>query len=153
MASNDNTGSTTLGTGSDGGGTRGTTTIADTVVATIAGIAVRETEGIYAVGGGTTRALGSVRDKVARTPAHGRGVKVEVGETEAAIDVDIVVEYGESISDIAKEIRSGVTDAVETMTGLKVVEINIKVLDVHVPGEDADEDEDEDSGGKSDRVR
>ncbi|WP_329166117.1 Asp23/Gls24 family envelope stress response protein [Streptomyces sp. NBC_01267] len=152
MASNDNADSAGPGTSSGGGGTRGTTTIADTVVATIAGIAVRETDGIYAVGGSASRALGSVRDRVSKSPAHSRGIKVEVGETEAAIDLDVVVEYGESISDIAKEIRSGVTDAVETMTGLKVVEINIKVLDVHVPGADDDSD-DEDSGGRSVRAR
>ncbi|WP_327297355.1 MULTISPECIES: Asp23/Gls24 family envelope stress response protein [unclassified Streptomyces] len=133
-------------------GTRGTTTIADTVVATIAGIAVRETDGIYAVGGSTSRALGSVRDRVSKSPSPSRGIKVEVGEKQAAIDLEIIVEYGEPIADAAKEIRSRVTDAVETMTGLEVVEINIKVLDVHLAGSDEDEDEDEDRGGGA-RVR
>ncbi|WP_328540314.1 Asp23/Gls24 family envelope stress response protein [Streptomyces sp. NBC_00344] len=132
--------------------TRGTTTIADSVVATIAGIAVRETDGVYAVGGGASRALGSVRDRVSRSSSPGRGVKVEVGETQAAIDVEIVVEYGEPIADAAKDIRAHVTDAVETMTGLEVVEINISVLDVHVAGSD-DEEEDDEGGGRSSRVR
>ncbi|MEV6791785.1 Asp23/Gls24 family envelope stress response protein [Streptomyces sp. NPDC051320] len=132
--------------------TRGTTTIADTVVATVAGIAVRETQGIYAVGGSASRALGSVRDRVAKSSDPGRGVKVEVGETQAAIDLDVIVEYGEPIADAAKEIRSRVTDAVETMTGLEVVEINISVLDVHLPGSDNERD-DEDSGSRSERVR
>ncbi|WP_328317712.1 Asp23/Gls24 family envelope stress response protein [Streptomyces sp. NBC_00388] len=144
MASNDSTHSTTLGSG-DSGGTRGTTTIADTVVATIAGIAVRETDGVYAVGGSASRAMGSVRDRVSKTPDPSRGVKVEVGETQAAIDVEVIVEYGEPIADAAKEIRTRVTDAVETMTGLEVVEINIKVSDVHLAGPD-DEESDEPSG-------
>ncbi|MET9533820.1 MULTISPECIES: Asp23/Gls24 family envelope stress response protein [unclassified Streptomyces] len=155
MASNDSTGSThstTLGGSGDSGSTRGTTTIADTVVATIAGIAVRETDGVYAVGGSASRAIGSVRDRVSKTPAPSRGIKVEVGETQAAIDVDVIVEYGEPIADAAKEIRTRVTDAVETMTGLEVVEINIKVSDVHLAGPDDDSDDDEDSG-PSGRVR
>ncbi|MFE2378662.1 Asp23/Gls24 family envelope stress response protein [Streptomyces sp. NPDC059398] len=148
MASIESTGSTT----ESGGGTRGTTTIADTVVATIAGIAVRETDGIYAVGGAASRALGSVRDRVSGAPSPSRGVKVEVGETQAAIDLEVIVEYGEPISDAAKEIRNRVTDAVETMTGLEVVEINIKVSDVHLAGDD-DEDEDDEDSGRSARVR
>lgn len=146
-----NADSTNPGMSSGGGGTPGTTIIADTVVATIAGIAVRETDGIYAVGGSTSRALGSVRDKVSKSPDPGRGVKVEVGEKQAAVDVDVIVEYGEPIADAAKDIRGRVTDAVETMTGLEVVEINIKALDVHVPG--SDDDNAEESGGRSDRVR
>ncbi|MFF7340481.1 Asp23/Gls24 family envelope stress response protein [Streptomyces sp. NPDC008163] len=142
MATNES-GGTTL----DGGaaGTRGTTTIADSVVSTIAGIAVRETDGVYSVGKGPSRAIGAVRDKVSRSSDPGRGVKVEVGEKETAIDVDIVVEYGAPILDTARSLRNNVTDAVETMTGLDVVEININVNDVHVPGSDDDEDEDESS--------
>jgi len=147
MASTDISASTPLGTGNGGGqrgtsgGQRGTTTIADNVVATIAGIAARETEGIYALGGSASRALGTVRDRVSRSSDPSRGVKVEVGEKQAAIDLDVIVEYGEPIADAAKEIHSRVTDAVETITGLEVVEINIKVLDVHLPDSD-DEDDD-----------
>lgn len=139
-----------LGTDDAADGTRGTTTIADTVVSTIAGIAVRETEGIHSIGGGASRALGAVKDKMSRSNDPGRGVKVEVGEKQTAIDVDVVVEYGTRIGDTAKDLRDHVTDAVETMTGLEVVEINIRVLDVHVPGSD---EEDEDSGGTSSSSR
>lgn len=135
-----------------GEGTRGTTTIADTVVATIAGIAVRETDGIYAVGGSASRAVGTVRDRVSRSADPSRGVKVEVGEKQTAIDLDVIVEYGEPIADAAKEIRHRVTDAVETMTGLEVVEINIRVLDVHLPGSDK-ESADEESGSRGERVQ
>ncbi|MGW2472540.1 Asp23/Gls24 family envelope stress response protein [Streptomyces sp. NPDC001665] len=143
MATNES-GGTQLDGGA-AGGTRGTTTIADNVVSTIAGIALRETDGVYSVGKGPSRAIGAVRDKVSRSSDPGRGVKVEVGEKQTAIDVDIVVEYGAPILDTARSIRTNVTDAVETMTGLDVVEININVTDVHVPGSDDDEDEDEPS--------
>ncbi|MGQ4485528.1 Asp23/Gls24 family envelope stress response protein [Streptomyces sp. 372A] len=143
MATNESVGGTRL-EGGAAGGTRGTTTIADNVVSAIAGIAVRETDGVYSVGKGPSRALGAVKDKVSRSSDPGRGVKVEVGEKQTAIDVDIVVEYGAPILDTARSLRTDVTDAVETMTGLEVVEININVTDVHVPGAD-DEDEDETS--------
>ncbi|MEU2025122.1 Asp23/Gls24 family envelope stress response protein [Streptomyces sp. NPDC016469] len=151
MATNESVGGTLLDGGA-AGGTRGTTTIADNVVATIAGIAVRETDGVHSVGKGPSRALGAVKDKVSRSSDPGRGVKVEVGEKQTAVDVDIVVEYGAPILDTARSLRTNVTDAVETMTGLEVVEININVTDVHVPGEDDDEDEDETST-RSSRVR
>ncbi|PZT73446.1 MULTISPECIES: Asp23/Gls24 family envelope stress response protein [unclassified Streptomyces] len=138
--------------GGTAGGTRGTTTIANSVVSTIAGIAVRETDGVYSVGKGPTRALGAVKDKVSRSSDPGRGVKVEVGEKQTAVDVDIVVEYGAPVVETAHRIRTQVTDAVETMTGLEVVEININVTDVHVPGSDEDEDEDE-SSSRTSRVQ
>lgn len=143
MATNDSLSGTALSTGGTLGETRGTTVIADTVVSTIAGIAVRETEGIHSLGGGASRALGAVKDKVSRSSDPSRGVKVEVGEKQTALDIDVVVEYGVEILEVAREVRSRVTDAVETMTGLEVVEINIKVLDVHVPGADEGDEESE----------
>ncbi|MEU3223330.1 Asp23/Gls24 family envelope stress response protein [Streptomyces sp. NPDC006976] len=148
MATNESVSGTRLESGSSSGA-RGTTTIADNVVSTIAGIAVRETDGVHSVGSGPSRALGAVKDKVSRSNDPGRGVKVEVGEKQTAIDVDIVVDYGIPILEAAHNIRTHVTDAVETMTGLQVVEININVTDVHVPGSDDDEDEDESSGSTS----
>jgi uncharacterized alkaline shock family protein YloU len=123
--------------------TAGRTTIADSVVATIAGIATREVDGVHAMGGGATRAMGAVRDRVASSDAHTRGVKVEVGEKQAAIDLDVVVLYGTHIAETASDIRGSVTSAVELMTGLEVVEVNINVRDVHVPGDDSDDDEDD----------
>ncbi|MFD4690599.1 Asp23/Gls24 family envelope stress response protein [Streptomyces sp. NPDC058463] len=125
---------------------RGRTTIADNVVATIAGIAIRETDGVHSVGRGAAKALGAVTGRVSGSSGHGRAVKVEVGEKQTAIDVDIEVEYGVPIHELAEQVRTHVTDAVETMTGLEVVEININVFDVHVPDEDEDEgSEDEES--------
>lgn len=122
--------------------TAGKTTIADSVVATIAGIATREVDAVHAMGGGGARAVGAVRDRVARSEDPTRGVKVEVGEKQAALDLDIVVQYGAQIDDAANEIRSDVTRAVERMTGLEVVEININVRDVRLPDDDTDDEDD-----------
>ncbi|MFF4246889.1 Asp23/Gls24 family envelope stress response protein [Streptomyces sp. NPDC001822] len=134
---------------------RGTTTISDNVVSTIAGIAIRETDGVHSVGKGASKALGAVTGRVSGSSGAGRSIKVEVGEKQTAIDVDIEVEYGIPIHELADRIRTHVTDAVETMTGLEVVEININVFDVHIPGDDDDEDEDEQksSRGQSSRVQ
>ncbi|MEU5400222.1 Asp23/Gls24 family envelope stress response protein [Streptomyces sp. NPDC005963] len=126
---------------------RGKTTIADSVIATIAGIAIRETEGVHSIGRGATKAVGAVTGRLSGSSGAGRGVKVEVGEKQTAMDVDVEVEYGIPIHELADQIRVHATDAVETMTGLEVVEININVFDVHVPGDD---DGDGSSGGGSD---
>ena len=69
--------------------------------------------------------------------------KVEVGERQTAVDLDLVVEYGVSVMDVARDVRENVIDAVERITGLEVVEVNITVNDVHLP----DEDETENSTG------
>jgi uncharacterized alkaline shock family protein YloU len=119
----------------------GKTTIADSVVAVIAGIATRDVDGVHTMGGGASRAMGAVRDTVSRSTDFTRGVKVEVGEKQAAIDLDVVVLYGTEIADAATQIRSHVANAVERMTGLEVVEINVNVRDVYIPGEDNDEEE------------
>ncbi|GGL17654.1 Asp23/Gls24 family envelope stress response protein [Streptomyces flaveus] len=121
-------------------GTRGRTTIADGVVEKIAGIAAREVPGINALGGGFTRTMVAVRDRVpGGRSSTGRGVKVEVGEKQTAIDLQVVVEYGISITDVAAEVRENVIAAVERMTGLEVVEVHIAVNDVHLPDEDTPE--------------
>lgn len=121
---------------------RGRTTIADTVVAKIAGMAAREVSGVYALGAGMSRALGVVRERL--TGGSGgvaQGVAVEVGERQAAIDLDVIVEYGVSIPDLAAGIRHNVIDAVEGMCGLEVTEVNINVDDLHLPGDEAAEPE------------
>jgi uncharacterized alkaline shock family protein YloU len=115
--------------------TRGKTTIADGVVAKIAGMAAREVPGIHSLGAGMARAFGAMRERVPGGGGGGvtRGVKVEVGERQAAVDLDVVVEYGVSIVDVAGGVRTNVISAVERMTGLEVVEVNIVVDDVHLP--------------------
>ncbi|MFD7260106.1 Asp23/Gls24 family envelope stress response protein [Streptomyces sp. NPDC059874] len=121
--------------------TRGRTTISDSVVEKIAGMATREVPGIHSLGTGMARTLGAVSDKVGGRPSVSRGVKVEVGERQAAIDLDVVVEYGVAIVDVAADIRTSVISAVERMTGLEVVEVNITVDDVHLPDEEDEEGE------------
>ncbi|MFJ3876886.1 Asp23/Gls24 family envelope stress response protein [Streptomyces sp. NPDC090077] len=118
-------------------GTRGRTSIADAVVVKIAGMAAREIPGVHDMGGGLSRTLGAVRDRVpGGRPNLGRGVKVEVGERQAAIDIELVVEYGVPVPDVARDVRENVIGAVERITGLEVVEVNIAVNDVHLPGDD-----------------
>jgi len=125
---------------SAGAATAGRTTIADGVVAKVAGIAAREVVGVYALGGGGARALGMLRDAFDATDLT-QGVKVEVGETQAAADLIIVVEYPAPIQDVAANVRAAVSGAISTLVGLEVVEVNIEVNDVHLPGVDKDEEE------------
>ncbi|MEV7194015.1 Asp23/Gls24 family envelope stress response protein [Streptomyces sp. NPDC093510] len=118
--------------------TRGKTSIADVVVVKIAGTAAREIPGVYDMGGGLSRTIGAVRDRVpGGRPNVGRGVKVEVGERQTAIDLDIVVEYGVAITDVAHDVRENVIAAVERITGLEVVEVNVAVNDVRLPDDDS----------------
>ncbi|MDI3404913.1 Asp23/Gls24 family envelope stress response protein [Streptomyces cavernicola] len=123
-------------------GSRGRTTIADGVVEKIAGLAAREVPGVHAMGTGISRTFGAVRDKVpGGAKAVTRGVKAEVGEVQTALDLDIVVEYGVAIADVARAVRENVIAAVERMTGLEVVEVNIAVGDVKLPEEEEEEQE------------
>ncbi|MGW3085269.1 Asp23/Gls24 family envelope stress response protein [Streptomyces sp. NPDC001108] len=115
---------------------RGRTSIADVVVVKVAGIAAREIPGVHDMGGGLSRTFGAVRDRVPGGRSNvGRGVKVEVGERQTAVDLDLVVEYGVSVMDVARDVRENVVHAVERITGLEVVEVNITVNDVHLPDE------------------
>ncbi|SEB71693.1 Uncharacterized conserved protein YloU, alkaline shock protein (Asp23) family [Nocardioides exalbidus] len=117
--------------------TQGRTTIADTVVSKIAGLATKEVSGVYALGGGTARAVGAIRERIPGSSTnHSQGISVEVGEKEAAIDIQLVAEYGVAIADLAAGIRSNVIAAVERMVGLRVVEVNIEVQDVHIDSDD-----------------
>jgi uncharacterized alkaline shock family protein YloU len=121
---------------------RGRTTIADGVVEKIAGLAARDVFGVHAMGSGLSRTFGAMRERVpGGTKSASRGVKAEVGEVQTALDLEIVVDYGVSISDIAREVRENVVGAVERMTGLEVVEVNIAVSDVKLPDEEEDEGE------------
>jgi uncharacterized alkaline shock family protein YloU len=115
---------------------RGTTSIADTVVEKVAGIATREVRGVYGMGGGTSRAIGAVTQRVGLADERSQGVSVEVGERETAVDLIVVVEYGESIPQVAEQIRENVVSRIEGITGLSVTEINIAVNDLHFQGED-----------------
>ena len=114
---------------------RGTTTIGEGVVTKVAGLAAREVPGVHDLGGGTARAIGNVTQMVGLgdgTP----GVSVESGETEAAVDLTIVIDYGESIPRVAEAVRNQVIKRVEGITGLQVIEVNITINDLYFPGDD-----------------
>jgi uncharacterized alkaline shock family protein YloU len=122
----------------------GKTTIADVVVSKIAGIAAREVPGVHElVGQGVGAAVSGL---AARTGAIGRaarvdtrtaGVNVEVGEKEAAVDLRVTVEYGASIPDLAVAVRANVIDRLQAMTGLRVKEVNIDVVDLYFAEDEA----------------
>ena len=117
-------------------GEYGRTTISDVVVAKIVSMATREVDGVYAMGTGTARMIGAVRQRVPGTRASDTlGVAVEVGERQAAADLDLVVEYGVSIPDLAAAVRGNVITLVERICGLEVTEVNIGIDDIHLPGE------------------
>ncbi|MGW2192602.1 Asp23/Gls24 family envelope stress response protein [Streptosporangium sp. NPDC001682] len=126
---------------------KGTTTIESGVVAKIAGLAAREIPGVHNMGASTARALGAVRGMVGVDQNITQGVSVEVGERQAAADLEVVVEYGMAIPDLAAAVRRNVITAIERMCGLEVTEVNIKVSDVHMPGQDKDSAEESSEPG------
>ena len=109
--------------------------IADDVVAVIAGIAVSEVEGVSEMSGGFA---GGISEVLSGKKNLAKGIKVEVEDKTTKIDVNIIVEYGTRIPDVAFEIQNKVKKAVETMTGLVVAEVNVHVqgVDIDVKKED-----------------
>ncbi len=122
---------------------RGVTTIQDSVVAKIAGLAAREVAGVVSLGGATASAIGGVMGRLRGSEHSTAGVGVEVGERQAAIDIALKVEYPARLHEVASSVRENVIDRIETMTGLEVVEVNVAVLDLSFPG-----DEEEDAGSQ-----
>jgi uncharacterized alkaline shock family protein YloU len=99
---------------------------ADEVVATIASLAVSDVEGVSSLTGGMVEGISEMLGKKSMT----KGVKVEVGQEEAALDVSVSIRYGYKIKEVCEKIQAAVKSAVETMTGLRVVEVNIFVQSV-----------------------
>jgi uncharacterized alkaline shock family protein YloU len=119
---------------------RGTTTIQDSVVSQVAGMAAQEVEGIR-MGSSTTQAVGSIMSAVpgVGSQSESRGVSVEVGEVEAAVDLSMSVEYGRIIHQIAESVRTNVIMRVESLVGLRVTEVNITVSDIFFPQQEQQE--------------
>lgn len=115
----------------------GSIKIANEVVAIIAGLAATEVDGVAGMSGGIT---GGITEMLGMKNLS-KGVKVEVGEKESAIDIYIVVEYGSKISEVATLVQENVKETVENMTGLKVVEVNVHVQGVNIPKEPVVEEE------------
>jgi len=112
----------------------GSVVISEEVVSVIAGIAVAEVPGVVDTAGGFA---GGISEVLSGKKKFSKGIKVEVGEKETKIDVNIIVEYGTRIPDVAFEIQNRVKKSVENMTGLKVAEVN-----VHVQGVKTEREED-----------
>lgn len=110
--------------------------IADDVVAVIAGVAVSEVPGVAEMAGGFA---GGITEVLSGKKNLAKGIKVEVGEKDTKIDVNIIVEYGVRIPDVAFEIQNRVKKAVETMTGLNVVEVNVHVQGVNTESKEVEE--------------
>lgn len=119
----------------------GTTTISEIVVLKIAGLAAREVPGVHDLGGGAARAIGAIRERIpGQKTSIGQGVNVEVGVRQAAVDIQVVVDYGVAIKDVADSLRSHVIRSIEDITGLHVTEVNIAVNDIHLPNEEDEDD-------------
>jgi len=118
---------------------QGSTTIADSVVAKIAALAAREVDGVAQLGGNLAGALGSVVGRIrggGGNEPQTAGVGVEVGQTQAAVDLTLQVLYPASIYEVANSVRQNVIDRIQGMTGLQVVEVNIAVVDLVFPGQE-----------------
>ena len=125
---------------------RGGTRIEDSVVSKIAGIAAQEVDGVR-MGGGTSQAIGGLlsRVPVGSTGSGGqsRGVSVEVGEVEAAVDATLTVAYGRSIPQVAEAVRRNIINRVENLVGLNVTEVNISVNDVFFPEQERQQEQEQ----------
>lgn len=114
----------------------GSIRIADEVVKVIAGLATIEVKGVAGMSGGL---VGGIAEMLGRKNLS-KGIKVEVGEREAAVDIYAIMEYGVRIPDVAAKIQEGVKDAIEKMTGLSVVEVNVNVQGVAFASESKEEE-------------
>jgi uncharacterized alkaline shock family protein YloU len=108
---------------------RGTTIINDGVVSRIAGVAAGEVEGIH-MGGSASRSAGGILESVTGSQGQTRGVSAEVGRFETAIDLTMGIEYGRNILELAGQVRNRITQRVESLTGLRVTELNVTVSDI-----------------------
>ena len=106
--------------------------IADDVVAIIAGKAVSEVNGVAGMAGGFA---GGITEVLSGKKNLSKGIKTDINDNNAKIDVNIIVEYGVRIPDVAFEIQNRVKKAVETMTGLKVLNVNVHVQGVNTAEE------------------
>ena len=112
--------------------------ISDDVVAVIAGVAVSEVPGVSGMAGGFA---GGISEVFSGKKNLAKGIKADINENSAKIDVNIIVEYGSRIPDVAFEIQNRVKKAVESMTGLKVEEVNVHVQGVNTDTASENEEE------------
>jgi uncharacterized alkaline shock family protein YloU len=127
---------------------RGVTTIKDTVVSRIAGMAAGEVEGVH-MGGGASRSAGGLLEGVTGSESTTRGVSVEVGSVEAAIDLKMGIDYGKNILGTVGEVRQKITERVHSITGLNVTELNVTISDIVFPEDGQDGDDSGQAGSRS----
>ena len=111
---------------------RGATTISDTVVSSIAGMAAQEVDGVH-MGGGASRTASGVLGSLTGSEGKTSGISVEVGRTETAIDLKMGIEYNKNILQTVEEVRRRITDRVQSMTGLRIKELNATITDITFP--------------------
>ena len=111
---------------------RGTTIISNTVVSSIAGMAAREVDGVH-MGGGASRTASGVLGSITGSESKTSGISVEVGRTETAIDLKMGIEYNKNILQTVEEVRRRITDRVQSMTGLRITEMNATITDITFP--------------------
>ena len=124
---------------------QGLTTVADQVVAKVAGLAIKEIPGVYDLVNSAARALGALRSKVGASESITQGISVEIGQTQTALDVVLIVEYPYPVHEVADKVREAIFSAIEGLVGLEVTEVNIKVTDVHVPDSDEEKEDEKES--------
>ncbi len=105
----------------------GKVVFAEDVVATIASLAAGDVEGVHAMSG---TAMDGLTEKFGKK-SYTKGIRVEVGTQECAVDLSLIIKYGYRIQDVARKVQQEVRDAIETMTGLKVVEVNVAVSSIY----------------------
>jgi len=127
----------------------GKVTFASEVIAIIASLAASEVKGIASMSGNTFE---GITEKLGRK-SFTKGVKVEVGNEEAAVDLFVVVRYGYKIHDVCVDIQNSVKNAIETMTGLRVVEVNVNVTGIQLEKEPKEEPVPEKVEEQTTRVR
>ena len=127
---------------------RGVTTIKDTVVSKIAGMAAGEVEGVH-MGGSASRSAGGLLEGITGSESTTRGVSVEVGSVETAIDLKVGIDYGKNLLGTVGEVRQKITERVQEMTGLKVAELNVTIADITFPEDGQDGEGREGSGAGS----
>jgi len=111
---------------------RGTTKISDGIVSKIAGMAAQEVDGVH-MGGSASRTAGGLLESVTGSDSQTRGVSVEVGKIETAIDLKVGIDYGKNILQSVDDVRRRIIDRVENMTGLRVTELNVTIADIVFP--------------------
>src|SRR5918912_860214 len=111
---------------------RGATIISITVVSPLVGMSAQEVEGVH-MGGGATRSASGVLGSITGSESKTSGISVEVGRTETAIDLKMGIEYNKNVLQTVEEVRRRITDLVQSMTGLRIKELNATITDITFP--------------------